>query len=175
MIFENDRPLLDAFRRGQKAALSRVYFAYVDEVARVVRDRELIQEVFVRAFSESARLAYDGLRPYRPYLLRIARNVLVDRLRARGREVDVDTLELADEKPSADELLHTARMKEATAEHVARLSAEEKRFIRLRYEEGLSQEDVAKQMKATRRRMRTLEKRIEEGLVAHLRKRGLIE
>lgn len=174
MIFENDRALLEAFRHGDREALERVYYAYVDDVARAVRDRELIQEVFVRAFSESARLAYDGLRPYRPYLLRIAKNLVVDRARKSGREVELDDTDLAIDAPAPEESLHAARLREATAEFTAGLTPEEKRFVQLRYEEGLSQIDAASEMKATRRRMRTLEKRVEEGLVQFLRNRGLI-
>ena len=102
-IFRDDRPLLDAFRRGDRAAAERVYYHYVDDVDKLVRRgfildaketirvpgigdadaaADLVQEVFVRALSEPARLSYDGLRPYRPYLLRIAKNLLIDRLRA---------------------------------------------------------------------------------------------
>ncbi len=51
---------------------------------------DLIQEVFVRAFSEKGRLAYDGLRDYEPYICTIARNLLIDRARKQGREVPLD-------------------------------------------------------------------------------------
>jgi len=63
---------------------------------------DVVQEVFVRALSEKARTSYDGLRPYRPYLLRIAKNLMIDRARRIGRrpsqvtsspgEVDIDDL-----------------------------------------------------------------------------------
>ena len=46
---------------------------------------DLVQEVFLRAFDERARLGYDGLRPYRPYLLRIAKNLRIDTARRDGR------------------------------------------------------------------------------------------
>ena len=102
-VFEENQELLLAFREGTREALTRVYQHYVDEVARGVRrgfflgegreripgapddqaQRELVQEVFLRAFSEKARNAYDGLRPFRPYLMRIVRNLLIDYWRRR--------------------------------------------------------------------------------------------
>jgi RNA polymerase sigma-70 factor (ECF subfamily) len=140
-----------------------------------VRDPELVQEVFARAFSKNARLAYDGLRPYRPYLLTIARNLVLLQKRSHGERVDIESVELAEEKPSAEEELHRARLKEATAAYVRALSAEEKRFIRWRFEEELSQDDVAARMRTTRRRVRTLEQRVEDGLIEHLKKLGLFD
>ncbi len=85
-IFAQDRPLLDAFRAGEQSALTRVYWHYVDTVARLVRfgffvgddkqrvpgiseaaaQTDALQEIFARAFSEKARIAYDGLQPYGP-------------------------------------------------------------------------------------------------------------
>ncbi|MCE9674115.1 sigma-70 family RNA polymerase sigma factor [Myxococcus stipitatus] len=43
------------------------------------------QETFIRAFRPEARRAYDGLRPYMPYLLRIAHSTAVDVLRSAGK------------------------------------------------------------------------------------------
>lgn len=104
-VFLDNRALLDAFRRGDRAALTEVYRRYVDEVAGVVRhgfalggkavrgvrevdcQRDLVQEVFVRCFSEAARKGYDGISPFRPYLLRIAKNLMIDEARKSGRAV----------------------------------------------------------------------------------------
>src|SRR6185436_19449677 len=84
------------------------YRAYVDKVSKIVRfgfrlpqggavvpgfgwrDDEIadiVQEVFARSFSHSARASYDGERDYAPYLYAVARNVLTDRARRVGREL----------------------------------------------------------------------------------------
>ena len=47
---------------------------------------DVVQEVFLKAFIESARLQYDGLRPYGPLLRQITRNLLIDRARRRGTD-----------------------------------------------------------------------------------------
>src|SRR5262249_47400158 len=99
------RPLLDGFRRGDQAALLAVYRHYVRDVARFLTRgfsfssdgkpcmfrgfaggyeiEAALQEVFRRAFEERARLAYNGIDPYRPYLLRIARNAVINDLKSR--------------------------------------------------------------------------------------------
>lgn len=195
-----NRALLDAFRRGERAALERVYRAHVDDVVRLFRhgfvagearvaglgdlDRclELTQDVFLRAFSPAARAGYDGLRPYRPYLLRIARNLLIDRLRAGGREVplaavadgpEAEARLFPPEVPEPEADLHRQRLKEATQAFLASQDAELQRFVTLRFVEDRSQYEVLEAMAVTRRRVRTLERRALEGLRAFLAARGL--
>jgi RNA polymerase sigma-70 factor (ECF subfamily) len=203
-IFENDRPLLDAFRRGDRGALTTVYHRFVDDVARLPRhgfvvetkgglripgahgsdeECEIVQEVFARAFSETGRSGYDGLRPYRPYLMRIAKNLLIDRVRRRQllslemlAEIAPDdaTAETGSPDPADDlspeEALDWQRLLDAARQFIARLSEEERQLIVLRFEEGRSQEDVAAQLGVTRRRIRSLEGRVQRGLANYLKK-----
>jgi RNA polymerase sigma-70 factor, ECF subfamily len=197
-LLEADRALLDAFRRGERQALGRVYFHYVDDVAALVRhgfliesrnlrvagapdadgERDLVQEVFVRAFAERARLSYDGIRPYRPYLLRIAKNLLIDQLRRREPALVLDeeaeALVPAEPAPNPPEDLHWRRLSEATSHYLAELSAEQRELVRLRFEEERSQIEAAEQMHVSRRRVRTLEARVQAGLRRHLKRLKLL-
>ena len=208
-MLEDDRELLDGFRAGERTALSRVYEAYAREVELVARRgfvtgmqaehrvpgasaedvRDLVQETFVRAFAPKARASYDGLRPYRPYLLRILKNLMIDRARASNREAlegatgvgDIDAaidrnevLQLDAPMP-ADEALRWKRLREAYHEYREEMDDEELELVRLRYEDGLSQRDAADAMGATRRRVRTVEDRIRSGLAAFLKKRKLMD
>jgi RNA polymerase sigma factor (sigma-70 family) len=208
-IFANDRALLDRFRRGDRAALAAVYERYVDDVATLTRrgftidasgpvcvrgvgreaESELTQETFMRAFAEKARLAYDGLQPYRPYLLRITKNLMIDRFRAEQkavRSVELDVAVLGDldrllatnaEFPVVEEPveLHWKKLSEATAAYAVTLDDEQRQFLALRFEEELSQDETALRLKCTRRRVRTLERDVQEGLRRWLKTRGLIE
>src|SRR3954447_20532861 len=96
-----DRERLKRFRAGEATVLAEVYALYSPGIALALSNEmtvtvngahyrfrgtvsafdvdDLLQETFVRAFGEQARLSYDGLRPFRAYLLTIARNLLVDR------------------------------------------------------------------------------------------------
>lgn len=190
-IFEGNRELLLAFRAGDKEALASVYWHYASWVERLLRrgfgsgdvrvpglpDTEVgdvLQDTFARAFSQAARDGYDGLRPYRNYLLRIARNLLIDRARVAVRvELDPDVGEEADDDEGAEDIVEQTRLHEATQAFVRALDAESRELVRLRFEEERSQDAVAVAMGVTRRRVRTLEKRVRDGLERHLVAAGL--
>jgi RNA polymerase sigma-70 factor (ECF subfamily) len=210
-IFQQDRALLDAFRKGRSKALSTVYFEYVNDIEALIKSgfteknsgvfisgvrdlelvRELLQEVFLRAFSERARLAYDGIRPYSSYLSTIARNTLIDAWRsdsrnplsARRRELGEESLDVRlqkhldshREKESLDEQIHWQRCLEASDEYVAGLDRISKEFVRLRFQKELPQRDVAGKLKLTRWKVRVLEKRIQSNLRKHLIRQGLVK
>ena len=204
-IFVDNRALLDRFRRGDRDALAEVYYRYVDEVATLARrgftiessghvyvrgldaegERELVQETFVKAFAEKARLAYDGVSPYRPYLLRITKNAMIDRYRAAQHapvELDENGVGDIDELLAANaelapgvepEDLHWKTLRAATNEYVATLDDESRRVVQLRFVEERSQDDTAAQLQCSRRRVRTVEDRVLAGLRNALRSRGL--
>jgi RNA polymerase sigma factor (sigma-70 family) len=184
-IFVDSRALLLAFRAGDADALTQVYWHYVDEVERWIRRfgtrdsdevADLVQETFVRAFAAPARTAYDGVRPYRPYLRRIVRNLLVDRARAGGRalqELDDEALDADDSDPAPDEALVHHRIAAATREFIAGLDEESSTFVRLRFQDEESQDDVARAMGCSRRRVRTLEVRVRDALLRHLQRAGV--
>jgi RNA polymerase sigma factor (sigma-70 family) len=194
-VFAGDRALLDAFRAGDRAALATVYFRYVDDIAAIARngfvipatgarvrgatddqtERDIVQEVFSRAFAPRAREAYDGVRPYALYLRRIAKNLMIDRARTAGHAVavELDDAEIAVE-PEVDEIDEQwlAQRRETTT-YIAGLAPDLQQLVKLRFEDELSQEDTAKALGVSRRRVRTLEARIQRGLRKALRRAGL--
>jgi RNA polymerase sigma-70 factor (ECF subfamily) len=198
-LLRTDRALLDRFRAGEQEALGRVYWEYARKVERLlsagfeIRGRgirvsgafrqpddlaDLVQDVFMRAFSERGRRAYDGLRDYGPYLYAMARNVLVDWARVRGREIPAPWAELEaavemtpvieDEEPWADPA--TMRVVE---EYLANLPQHLREAHKLRHEEGLSQEDAAQRLGVGRQTLRTLERDLRDGLEAALSAAGI--
>jgi RNA polymerase sigma-70 factor (ECF subfamily) len=188
-VFRGQAELLARFRAGDPSALERVYRTYVDRIGGIVRFgfrlpsqgvtvrgvaetahdvADLVQEVFVKAFSPAARRAFDGLRDYAPFLFAIARNVVVDWARRRGREIPTawTELERADElEERSDE---PAWADEATMaivqSYVDGLDSELLRVHEVRYRDGLSQRDAADKLGIGRQRLRTLEARLRDGL-----------
>ena len=181
-IFQEDAELLRAFRAGETAALERVYWWYVDAVANIVRHgtviggasarawgsehSDLVQETFARAFSERARLAYDGLRAYRPYLLTICRNLLVDHARRKGRQLELDeNIErLAESTPNDDDDWAEPEVVATVRRYIQELDPELLDVYRQRYVAGVSQAACANALGLSRQTVRTLEKRLREGL-----------
>jgi RNA polymerase sigma-70 factor (ECF subfamily) len=175
-----DRTLVEAFRRGERAALERVYNEHVDGVERMIRAglararrfsaanlADLVQDVFLRAFSERARSSYDGKRAYGPYLATLTRNVLIDWLRRPSNDpssggtaeelVDLTT------EPGQTELFE-AELVATTASYVEKLSPELKRVHEERFVRASSQRSAAEALGISRQNMRTLERRLVDGL-----------
>ena len=183
---------VEPFTRGERAALERVYRAHVATVERFVRATlvrtrrfsgsnlsDLVQEVFIRAFSASARQSYDGKREYTPYLMTIARNLVIDWHRRNTRE-PVDPLELetildaavsepADAEAFPPELLNVA------ASYVEGLAQELRDVHERRFVLSEPQQRAADALGISRQTLRTLEKKLVDGLRRALRDQRLSE
>lgn len=214
MLLVEDRVLLDGFRRGDKAALLAVYRHFVDDVARFLTRgftfesqgrpcafrgfaggyeiEAAMQEVFRRAFEERARLAYDGLNPYRPYLLRIARNLVINDLKAKnpilfryrhGRPVVLETPTEAERAlestpvadRSQDELLEAEEVARLVAGFKAELSERELGVFEVRFEQGRSALKAGEALGLTRSQVRTTEAKVRARFLDHMQRSGYLE
>jgi RNA polymerase sigma-70 factor (ECF subfamily) len=190
-ILKASPALLRQFRAGDRTACERVYWHYVGSIetiawaavtrgsnsthrsqARRAEVADIVQDVFVKAFAERARLGYDGLRPYAPYLYAIARNVLVDWARARGREIPTEDGDLEAalhdaHEPGAHPYARPDTMK-AVERFIRALPDDLRAIHEQRYVAGLSQRDAADALGLSRQTIRTLEghlhRKMEEAL-----------
>jgi RNA polymerase sigma factor (sigma-70 family) len=184
--------LLESFRRGERAALESVYRTHVDAVERFLASRlgrarrfsamnlaDLVQEVFLRAFSPSARNSYDGARDYAPFLITVARNVLIDWLRRTAREVGAPEnpealVDAAADDPAEDELFEP-ELVAATRSYVEKLSPELREVHDRRFVKAEPQTSVAEALGISRQNLRTLEKKLVDGLRRELKRVSLAE
>jgi RNA polymerase sigma factor (sigma-70 family) len=192
-IFQGQPELLEAFRRGDRWALEHVYRAhvrmldgYLRNLARAGNARELglsssvadaLQEVFIRVFSQSARSAYDEMRPYAPYLRRIAKNLFIDQLRAQGRDLEqlVDTLpDGSEDAPGEGEPLADPRVASVLTAYLSTLPPPLLWVYEQRFVLGNSQESACSALGVTRRRLRTDEERLKSGLRRALVTNGIL-
>jgi RNA polymerase sigma-70 factor (ECF subfamily) len=106
----------------------------------------------VRAWGAIA--TFDTAQPFRPWILRIARNHALDLLRRRvpaGRLVALDAepeegapaVELAGEGPAADTLLERAQTRASLEAAVAALPANYREVVQLFHVEQLSYKEIA--------------------------------
>jgi RNA polymerase sigma-70 factor, ECF subfamily len=206
-----NRELLRRFKAGSEEAFRVVYLNYINDIELFVSTgwfdpntrthtaglknmelrAELIQEVFLKAFSEKARSAYDGIRSYKTYLRTIAKNVIIDYVRKRSKdaishiclELDnadtandrLDIGELSVESDISEEMLHWNRCVDSTAEYVKTLDDTQKRFVALRFQEELSLLEAARRLNLTRGRARWLEKQLAHRLKDHLAEQNLLK
>jgi RNA polymerase sigma-70 factor (ECF subfamily) len=201
MSYLRTRPeLLARFRKGDRAAQSEVYDAYLPQLHKLLgkgfvvpssglrvpklesaQDRgDVIHEVFLRAFKEEARLAYDGQRDYGRYLGTIARNALVSHHRKHGRELpssDRESYEDANvvDGESEGEPAHTTldpKSEQLLQEFIATLSPRLRAFYKARYEDDLSQREIADLLSLSQTRVRQLEANLLRDVARFLKRAG---
>jgi RNA polymerase sigma factor (sigma-70 family) len=181
---------LGPFRDGQRWAFERVYRAYVRELDAYLRSlarraqfpeleqpsavADSLQEVFVRAFAPAARAAYDGERPYGPYLRKIAKNYFVDQLRARGRKLELSDESLCDHAAETEEVVVDPRVNAVLTAYLAALPDALRGVYEQRFVLGNSQEYACSALGITRRRLRTDESRLKSGLRKALASDGIL-
>lgn len=195
-LFLDSPALLPPFKRGHSATLERVYRHYVRGVfamacrAMNLQPRhqalsgteasDVVSETFIRAFAEPARQAYDGNRPYRPYLLTIGRNVLRKLALAGQRNVRLDDNDDIDGGDAISDAINREPYEHpsivaATEQFIQTLKEPERSVHRLRFSEGFGQDDTARQLGLSRQQVRTLETKLRQSLRQHLVRLQLIE
>jgi RNA polymerase sigma-70 factor, ECF subfamily len=199
-LLVEDRALLDAFRRGESKAIAKVYHAYVDQVAGMLRkgfsfmsggqaiyfkgfpnawDLECaVQDAFISAFSENARQSYDGINPFGPYLMTIARNRVISQLRSDMREYRRRNA-LSAEPPKEDyespeQEVMRAELEQLVAEFEGSLTGDQASFFLRRYREDHNLLEAARLLGLTRMRARTLDKKVRQAFTKFLRDRGYV-
>lgn len=212
MLLVEDRDLLAKFRAGHPPTLGVVYAHYVPDVERALtrgfpfRDGEqslrffgftrsyelsdAIQDTFLKAFNVGARLAYNGTAPYRPYLLQMARNVVIDKhRRARISPDRLVTLHLQDageggedaaaRAPAAIDDPETATLRaEASmlvADFVAGQDGDTQTLLRVHFDEERSQSEAAAALGLRRSELRARIEVVRGRLLRFLKSRGFID
>jgi RNA polymerase sigma-70 factor (ECF subfamily) len=196
-----NRALLDRFRAGDPSAIADVYRHYAPGLARFLKNgfpfefggapgqfrgfrsplelTECVQEVFARALTQEARLAYDGINPYAGYLAGIARNYLLNEFRRRRNAAAalsgaaLDVLPEGVAQPDIDlEETEAARL---VSEFTAGLGGGARSVYQARFLEEKTQDAAALALGLTRIQLRRIERRIRIGLFDHLKARGYLE
>lgn len=195
------RALLDRYRLGQPAALEEVYVHYAPGLARSLRAgfsldvhgrqfpgyglplelADALQETFTRAFADSTRLAYDGLKPFGAWLMGIAHNLVVDHLRRRlTADAALQALAAAGEwqvscPPAPDIAAEENEAGRLLAAFRSTLEARDHALFAARYETRLTQEETARSLGLTRIQVRRAELKLRQKLLEHLKRNGFLQ
>ncbi len=127
---------------------------------RVLNDRaeaeDALQEVYVKIWRNAAKFSVSGYSPI-SWLVAVARNHAIDRIRARRPEaVDIeDAAETADDGPSPEQAAMSASEQRRIAACLDELEAARADAVRGAYVEGYSYQDLAERHNVPLNTMRT--------------------
>ena len=170
----SEADLLARIARGDEQALAALYDA-VSPLAyglafRVMNDadaaEDVVQDAFLRIWHRAAR--YEPSRgAARPWILRVVRNVAIDRLRSRDARDRAETRSQTDaalgtvpEAPD-DAAIRTEQARRVRAA-LGELPPEQRRAIEIAYFEGLSHSEIAARERTP---LGTVKTRIRDGVL----------
>lgn len=144
--------LIEAVAAGDRKAFQMLYAATSAKLygvaLRILHDRaeadDVLQEVFLRIWKNADRYVATGLSPM-TWLITIARNLAIDRIRARRRPAeDVDVAaELPDGAPGPEAAVIAAGEAARISACLAELPAERAAAITGAYLDGVTYQDLA--------------------------------
>ena len=155
----SDAALAQRLLRKDVSAFEQLYTRHsrivYSLVLRILRQgptaEEVVQDVFLQVWRNSSR--YDsGRGPFIPWLLTLARNRALDRLRLkserqRGREEQREELPQMVDDPQYERTLDEKRRAEHVRSLLASLPSSQKKAIELAYFDGLSHSEIAQALK----------------------------
>ena len=174
----SDGALLQRIVAHDTAALAELYDRHsrllFGLTLRIVRDRaeaeEILQEAFVRVWTRAE--TYDPqLGGPLPWIVRLARNCAIDRLRARRSRAPVDTpasdMNEAEALPATDiqspeAAVLDAERREAVSDALAGLPADQRQLIEAAYFEGYTHSELARRFGLP---LGTVKTRIRTGMI----------
>lgn len=194
LVRMDDEALIARIQAGDRQALEMLYRRYFDDVhayARsIVRDSaaaaEICQDLFTAVMEKASRYEGQADTSLRRWLFTIVRNLSIDALRARGRDLSepwnpAELTELGkDERQGSPDLAQPVTAVEHDlpalrwisdkdlAVLITRLSEPQRQALTLRYRLGLKTEEIAEIMGCTPRAVNDLEFRARRFLVERL-------
>jgi RNA polymerase sigma-70 factor (ECF subfamily) len=154
----DDIRLLKRIAAGDHAAIGELYDRYsavmFGVIMRILRSRsdaeEVLQEVFMRVWSR-AEMYDDRLGAPAPWLVRIARNRAIDRLRATRSVAVLDEADARDGQPGTDAsamptpevLAVTSQTSQTVRSALAVLPPEQRTLIEAAFYEGYTHSELA--------------------------------
>lgn len=147
---------------GDRAAFSALYAATSAKLngvlIRILQDRaeaeDVLQDVYVKIWRNAGRYAANGLSPM-TWLITIARNAGIDRLRARPRVAGGEVPDAPDPAPGPEAAAVAASEARRIAACLGELEADRAAAVRGAYLDGMSYEDLARRHAVPLNTMRT--------------------
>ena len=189
-LLRDDAHTREAFKRGDRWALTEVYRVYYPLVTTVVTrgfggfrgffnpadTDDAIQSVFAAAFEEKARLRYNGLDAYSSFLRGIAQNVVRRMLERRTKFNRTDgqpELQYREVETAEAQFLNAEATKIVQAFRATIEDPIHTQILGLYFVEGTAEETIAKQLGMTRYKVRKVISLLDRRMRRYLAQHGL--
>lgn len=159
--------LVAGAKEGNRTAFATLYRIYVGKVYSYLSYRlrdtstveDLTAEVFVRALRKIGDFEWRGI-DFNAWLLRIARNILLDHIKSSGTRMEVVGFDFAQQEgalPGSDLEVLDRLDREALYKALNKLRPDHQEVLYLRFLQGLSSTEVAQTMGKTEGAIRVLQ------------------
>ncbi len=155
----SDQALLEIYQQGDREAVSQLLERHArrvrDYVRMLVKDNDvaddLTQEVLIKVVKVLDEGRYTDKGRFQPWLLRIARNRVLDYFRAQKQVKTVSESSAGFDilgsknfaEPSIEDRLVSEQQAEEVRQLIELLPAEQREVVKMRYYEGLSFKEIA--------------------------------
>ena len=177
-----DKEMWQQFLAGNEQALSTMFTEHYDALffygLRFVQDENLvkdcIQDLFLKLWRNRSNLSV--ILAIKPYLLKSLRRLIIDFLKSRNRQFEVDLMEYTDFSPQ-DLLEHKQNMnegKKTLLKALNSLSPRQKEAISLKFYNELNYDQIAQVMEVNVQSVRNLIHQGVKNLRAHIKPESII-
>lgn len=155
----SDQALLEIYQQGDREAVSQLLERHArrvrDYVRMLVKDNDvaddLTQEVLIKVVKVLDEGRYTDKGKFQPWLLRIARNRVLDYFRAQKQVKTVSESSAGFDilgsknfaEPSIEDRLVSEQQAEEVCQLIEQLPAEQREVVKMRYYEGMSFKEIA--------------------------------
>lgn len=162
---ENEERLVEQAVRRDGAAFTALYERYVDQVYRHVFYRvgnkadteDITEEVFVRAWKAIDRFKIRGV-PFYTWLVKIARNLVIDHYRKQKKHVSLEDVEYAADSGEGPEAVVESRFEHhRLRDAIKKLRGVKRKVILMRFIDGCSYAEIASELKKSEGAVRVIQ------------------
>jgi RNA polymerase sigma-70 factor (ECF subfamily) len=183
MPLPNERQLVLQAQAGNSEAFGQLYDAYMERIYRFVYFRvedqqtaeDITSQVFLKAWSNLDRFSFSRT-PYLAWLYTIAHNAVIDHYRTRKVTAALDDVQLSQQDHAEvveNEIDLSAEMKEIK-EALQLLTDDQQKVLTLKFIEGMSNNEIARQLGKREGAIRALQMRGLQALAKQLEEKMVI-
>jgi RNA polymerase sigma-70 factor (ECF subfamily) len=183
MPLENERHLVLQAQAGHSEAFGQLYDAYMERIYRFVYFRvedqqtaeDITSQVFLKAWSNLDRFQFSRT-PYLAWLYTIAHNAVIDHYRTRKVTTALDDVQLS--QPDHSEVVEneidlTVEM-QSVKSALQTLTDDQQKVLTLKFIEGMSNNEIARQLGKREGAIRALQMRGLQALAKQLEEKMVL-